>query len=189
MKNINSLTVIIPAFNEEDNIFSSVTNLVDIFGTKGLDWQLIIVNDGSTDRTGEIADGLAAGQPNIEVIHHKRNMGIGYCFRRGVEKAREEIITWFPADGENDLNDLIKYLPLLEHVDIVIPFVVNTGVRSWGRRFLSAVYLWIINLSFGTVFNYTNGTVIYRRHVFDVIKPKTNGIFFQTECLITAVRS
>ena len=189
MRNINSITVILPAFNEEDNLTFSVTNLINTFNKRNLDWQLILINDGSVDRTGEIAEGLSVGQPKIKIIHHKRNMGIGYCFRQGVERASKEIITWMPADGENDLSELTKYFLLLEHVDIIIPFVVNIGIRSWWRRFFSTIYLWIINLSFGTMFNYTNGNVIYKRRVFDVFKPKSNGFFFQTECLIKAIRA
>ena len=137
----------------------------------------------------ELAENLASGNTKITVIHHKRNMGIGYCFREGINNTKKKIVTWLPADGENDPSELIKYLMLLEHVDIVIPFALNVGIRSWLRRFLSATYLWIVNLSFGTMFNYTNGNVIYRREVFKSIQFDSNGFFFQTECLIKALRA
>lgn len=188
-KDITSLSVILPAFNEENNLVPTITKLIHSFNKRNFDWQLILIDDGSTDRTGEIAERLSLGQPKIKIIHHKHNMGIGYCFRQGVENANKEIITWMPADGENDINELIKYFVLLEHVDIIIPFVVNIGMRSWWRRFLSTAYIWIINLSFGTMFNYTNGNVIYRNRVLEVVKPKSNGFFFQTECLIKAIRA
>ena len=188
-ESMNSLSVIVPAYNEEDNLDITVAHLIDTFNKRNIDWELILINDGSTDRTEEIIERLVARQPNIKLIHHKQNMGIGSCFRHGIENASKEIITWIPADGENDINELIKYLPLLEHVDIVIPFVLNVGMRSWGRRILSTVYLWIINLSFGTMFNYTNGNVVYRRRIFEIFKPESTGFFFQTECLIRAVRA
>ena len=188
MKNF-SLTIIVPAYNEEDNLDATGKNLIDAFNKRNLDWELILIDDGSIDRTRELAEKLAYGESRIKVIHNRRNMGIGYCFRQGVESASKKLITWIPADGENDLNELIKYLPLLEHVDIVIPFVLNVGIRSWGRRIISTAFLWIINLSFGTTFNYTNGNVLYRRRVFEIVEPKSTGFFFQTECLIKAIRS
>jgi glycosyltransferase involved in cell wall biosynthesis len=184
-----SLSIVVPALNEENNLTDTIRGITKTLYDADIDWEVILVNDGSSDGTADIANGLADGESRIKVIHHHHPMGIGCCFRDGVKISTKDAVTWFPADGENDPNELIKYLPLLEHVDIIIPFVLNVGMRSWGRRILSTLYLWIINLSFGTMFNYTNGNVIYRRTVFEIVKPKSNGFFFQTECLIKAVRS
>ena len=184
-----SLTIVVPAYNEKDNIKGTITNLIKILHDCNVDWELILVDDGSMDETGSICDLLAKENMQIKVIHHDCNMGIGRCFRDGVKAATKDVITWIPADGENDFSELFKYFLLLEHVDIIVPYVVNIGVRSWGRRLLSAVYLWIINLSFGTMFNYTNGNIIYKRKVLEGIKPDSRGFFFQSECLIRAIRA
>jgi dolichol-phosphate mannosyltransferase len=177
-----------PAYNEEDNLSLAVNQAVKVCKQEDLDWEIILVNDGSTDKTAEIARKLAQAQPGIKFIEHKKNKGIGYCFYQGVRHSSKEIITWMPADGENDLKELIKFFSLWEHVDIIIPFTVNKAVRSRSRRLISVVYLWLINLAFGVMFNYTNGTVAYNRRVFDTVKLVSNGFFFQTECLIKSVR-
>ena len=187
MGNINSLSIILPAFNEEDNLEPTMAHLIETLEKCNLDWQIILINDGSTDRTGEIVQSLTSGQLRIMVIHHKQNMGIGYCFREGIRNANKDIVTWLPADGENNPEDLFKYLILLEQTDIVVPFVRNTQIRPLLRRFLSKFYIWIINLSFGTKFNYTNGNILYRRKIFDNIALQSDGFFFQTECLIKAI--
>lgn len=189
MSNSISLTIVIPALNEEQNLKATIRRIVNALSDSGIDWEIALVNDGSTDKTGDISNDLASNEPRIKVIHHQRSMGIGYCVREGIKSSSKDSISWLPGDGENDPYELLKYLPILEHVDIITSFVVNVGVRSWGRRFLSTLYLWLINLSFGTMFNYTNGSAIYRRSVFQVVKPQANGFFFPAECLIKAVRA
>jgi len=184
-----SVTVVVPALNEEENLEDAVTGIIAALENGGIDLEIIIANDGSTDSTGEIATELASKNTQVKVLHHERPMGIGYSFREGVATSSKDAVTLLPGDGEVDPYELLKWLPLLEHVDIVNPFVVNRDVRSWDRRMLSTLYLFIINFSFGTKFKYTNGCVIYRRRVFEVVKQETKGFFYQTECLVKAIRA
>jgi len=180
---------VVPALNEQESLEDTATAIITALEDGSIDWEMVLVNDGSTDRTGDIAAVFANKKPRVKALHHKQPMGIGYCFQEGIEVSSKDAIMWLPGDGENNASEIIKYLPLLEHVDIVNPFVINVGVRSLFRRFLSRLYLWAINLSFGTRFNYTNGNVIYRRHVFETVKRKAKGAFFQAECLIRATRA
>jgi len=189
MLSSNSLSIVIPALNEARNLKRTITDLMNTLTTRGIEWEIILVDDGSRDETANLADSLASGEARIKVIHHLRPMGIGCCFRDGLRISNKSAITWLPAEGENDPNELIKYFNLLEQVDIIVPFVLNTSLRSLYRRILSKLYVLIINISFGTRFNYTNGNVIYRRKVFDIIKCRSNGFFFQTECLVKAIHS
>ena len=184
-----SLSIVVPALDEEVNLAGAIAGLTNTLNNSGIDWEIVLVNDGSTDQTADIAAELAGGESRIKVIQHQHTMGIGRCFRDGIEASSKDAVTWFPGDGENDPNELLKYLPLLEHVDIIVPFVTNKGVRTRGRRFVSKLYLWIVNLSFGTMFDYTTGNVIYRRSVFDVVKFHSNGFIYQTECLIRSARA
>jgi len=184
-----SLCVIVPGLNEEAAVRGAVEELVAALRSAAVEWEIIVVNDGSTDRTGEIAEELARREPRIRVIHHERPMGVGYSFLEGIGAASTSVLTWGPADGENDPAELLKYLPLIEHVDIVIPFVINKGVRPLLRRVLSALYLSIIYMTFRTRFNYTNGNIIYRRKVFDAIHPRSTGFLVHAECLVRAIRA
>lgn len=189
MTNSMSLSVIVPALNEEQNLRRAVTGLIKVLEEKDIDWEMILVNDGSTDRTGDIAVELANAKPRIKVMHHPYTMGIGCSFQDGIKAASKKGITWFPGDGENDPNELLKYFHLLQNVDIIVPFVINREIRSWRRRFVSKVYLLAVNLLFGTMFNYTTGNVIYHRRVFNRVKFRANGFTYQTECLVKAVRA
>ena len=93
-----------------------------------------------------------------------------------------------PGDNENDPWEIFRYYPLLRHVDLVIPFVFNKQVRSLFRNALSFLYRFIINSSFLVYFNYTNGTVLYRRSVLKELGWRSTGFFFQTDILVRTVK-
>ena len=184
-----SLSVMVPALNEEKNLRRTIDTLVPVLKSKVADWEIILVNDGSRDGTVSLANELAQAEPRIKVIHHLQRQGLGACWKDGVSVATKEAVVWFPGDGENDPYELVKYLFLLEHVDMVIPYITNREVRPWHRRFLSRAFLWVINLSFGTMLSYITGNVLYRRCVFEAVKPESDGFFTLTECPIKAVHA
>jgi len=184
-----SLSVIVPALNEARNLKRTIDSLEQVLQEKVIDWEVILVNDGSSDGTEALATGLAQAEPRITVIHHPQRQGLGACWKDGVRTATKDAVVWFPGDGENDPHELVKYLFLLEHVDVVIPYITNRDVRPWHRRFLSKAFLWLINLSFGTMLAYLTGNVLYRRRVFEVVKPEADGFFTLTECPIKAVHA
>ena len=144
----------------------------------------MFVNDGSTDRTGEVVASKYANDPRLQTITHSKPHGVGGSFWEGVERARGEVVLWLPGDNESDPWEILRYYTLLEHVDMVIPFIFNTEVRPRARRVLSQVYRFIINLTFGTNFNYTNGTILYRKSIFSKLPYRSHSFFFQTDILI-----
>jgi len=178
-----------PALNEEANLESAVQNVLDAFQTLKINGEIIIVNDGSADRTGEIAQSLAGAAASLKVIRHETPLGIGASFWDGILASEGEIVVMLPGDGENDAAEILKYLLLMEHVDIVIPFVFNVMVRSWMRRALSGLYRSIINSSFGMTLRYMNGTVMYRRSILEGMELSAKGFFYQTELLIKCIRN
>ncbi len=177
-----------PSLNEEKNIESAVRNVVSGFEEFGINGEILVINDGSSDGTGRIAEGLAGTHPFVRVVHHESPQGIGASFWDGVRHAGGEIVTMIPGDGENDALETLRYLPVMDHVDILIPFVYNKDVRSSGRRLLSTLYRGIINISFGMTLNYMNGTVMYRTCILKDMTLKSRGFFYQTELLIKSIR-
>ncbi len=178
-----------PALNEENNIASAVENVVDAFQKLGVSGEIVVVNDGSTDRTAAIVEGFMGKYPFIQLVNHDKPQGIGASYWDGIWKSEGEIVTMLPGDGENDTYEVLRYLPLMDHVDIVIPFIYNRNVRSWSRRLISKLYKGIINLSFGMLLNYMNGNVIYRKCILRDITLKSRGFFYQTELLIKCIKS
>lgn len=181
------ISVIMPALNEELGLEASMRNVLESFTRHGVFGELVVVNDGSCDHTGAIAEAWASQHPNIRVLHHMQPQGIGSAFWDGVQHARGEIVTMIPGDGENDAAEIFRYLPLLDQVDIVVPFVYNPQVRPWRRRLLSFLYHEIIYVTFALALNYMNGTVMYRKGILKGITLKSFGFFYQTELLIKTI--
>ncbi|MBA4373820.1 MAG: hypothetical protein C0402_13290 [Thermodesulfovibrio sp.] len=182
------LSVIMPSLNEAKNITNAVQNVISSFDRDKVNGEIVIVNDGSTDETGRIGEELSNKYSFIRVVHHQSPQGIGASFWDGVWQSSGEMVTMIPGDGENDAAETIRYLPLMDHVDILIPFVYNKNVRSSGRRLLSSLYRGIINISFGMTLNYMNGTVIYRKCILEGLTFRSKGFFYQTELLIKTIR-
>ncbi|HHT9160150.1 MAG TPA: glycosyltransferase family 2 protein [Candidatus Brocadiaceae bacterium] len=183
------VSVIMPALNEEDNITKAVENVAKSFDQLDVPGEIVVVNDGSTDRTREITEELIEKYPFIQIICHDKPKGIGASYWDGVWKSKGEIVTFLPGDAENDAYEILRYLPLMDHVDIVIPFIYNQNARNWKRRMISKFYKGIINFSFGMLLNYMNGSVMYRKSVLQNIELKSSGFFYQTELLIKSIKS
>lgn len=189
-KNIhfNEISIIMPCFNEENNIEEAIRNTLNILQLKKIKGEIIVVNDASTDNSEFIIKKLVRDDNRLKLITHDKNYGIGKSFSDGVKEAKYKYCIMIPGDNENSPLESLKYLYLTNHVDIIIPFIHNLEVRSFSRRILSSTFRLIINISFGTNFNYTNGTVIYKTALIKSLSLYSYGFFYQAEILIRLVR-
>lgn len=179
------LSVVMPALDEEINILAAAGETLKAFDELKVAGEIIIVNDGSSDRTRELAEALAAKEKGrVRVLNHVEPLGLGASFWDGVDAAAGEIVTMFPGDNENKPLETLRYLGLLGEADIVVPFVSNKKVRPALRNLLSSIYTLAINLTFKTSFRYTNGTVLYRKAVLSDLPNRDPGFFYQTDILI-----
>lgn len=188
MNNNMFLSVIMPALNEEKNIQMAVRNAIAALDDLNINGEIIVVNDGSTDRTEDIIKSLIEKDSRIKMVKHRVPRGIGTSFWNGIDNAKGDIAIMLPGDNENNPWEIFRYIKLLEHVDIVIPFVFNKEARSMFRNILSFIYRFIINTTFFVNFNYTNGTVLYRRSILKELNYRSGSFFFQTDILIRAVK-
>ncbi len=183
-----NISVIMPALNEEQNISSAILNTLKAFDDFKINGEVIVINDGSTDKTEEIIVNLSKKDKRISLVKHSSPKGIGISFWDGVHGAKGDAVVMLPGDNENDPWETFRYVNLLNHVDVVIPFVFNKQVRSIFRNVLSYIYRFIINSTFGVNFNYTNGTILYRKSILSKINCQSTGFFFQTEILIKVAK-
>jgi glycosyltransferase involved in cell wall biosynthesis len=184
-----ALSVVVPSLNEEKNVEKAIRNIFSSAQRCSVSCEVIAINDGSTDNTRNIIESLIQSGLPILLINHDRPKGIGYSFWEGTQHSKGEVVTWMPGDGENDAAEIMIYMDLMQHVDIIVPFIFNREVRSKFRRVLSMVYRSIINISFGLNLNYTNGTVLYRKSVLKTVDLKNFGFFYQAEMLIRLIRN
>lgn len=183
-----NISIIMPALNEEKNIHEAVSNTLKAFEAYNIDGEVLVMNDGSTDNTLSIVEKIIAADSRVRVFTHPKPMGIGGSFWHGVDEAKNEVVSMFPGDNENDPYETLRYVSLIDHVDIIIPFVFNKETRSLFRNGLSQVYRFIINTTFLVNFNYTNGTVLYRKSVLKTLNYRNKDFFFQTDILVRAVK-
>jgi glycosyltransferase involved in cell wall biosynthesis len=123
---VHALSVVLPAFNEEANIEEVVRSCVTYLADRLPDYELLIVNDGSGDRTGEILDRLATEFPHLRPLRHPRNLGYGAALRTGFEAATKRFIFFMDSDGQFDIGDLDLMIPLVtDNTHIVAGFRIN----------------------------------------------------------------
>jgi dolichol-phosphate mannosyltransferase len=183
-----SVSIVMPALDEEANVFVAISETLQAFDSYNINGEIIVVNDGSKDKTPEIIEEFCKKDQRVKMISHTSPQGIGASFWDGVDHSMNEAISMLPGDGENNPGEIIRYLNLLNHVDMVIPFVFNPQVRPLWRSALSFVYRFIVNTTFLVNFNYTNGTVLYRKTVLEALSIRNQSFFFQTDILIRSAK-
>jgi dolichol-phosphate mannosyltransferase len=184
-----SISVFIPALNEEHNLEPTVARLIEALTVTVEDYEIIIVDDGSSDGTGAVADALAAENSVIRVLHNSRNMGLGYCFAQGYREARKNFFVYIPGDNTWPYRSFIELLGNLGRADVITSYAINPDVRPFGRRIVSRLYTEVLNLLFGRRLHYFNGLTIYPVEFLRRDPVTTFGFGFQAEVLLKALNS
>ncbi len=123
---IKNLSVFFPVFNEQGNIATTVQKAFDVLEELSLnEYEIIIVNDGSTDETGKVADDLVRINPKVQVIHHLKNLGYGEALKSGFYNAKFDIIVYTDGDGQFDFSEITKFLEKIENNDLVIGYRIK----------------------------------------------------------------
>ena len=184
-----SISVIMPAYNEELSIRSAVCQNIDTFSSKELDFEILIIDDKSIDKTREIGDELAKEFPSVSCFHHQINEGPGGAFKTGVKHATKEFLIFVPFDNPLTPEDLDTYLPRVGVCDIIVGVrAARVGYTAFAR-FASFFYNRImIPLLFNVGISDVNWIQIYRRCYFEdgTLNIKNTKIFFLVEILVQA---
>lgn len=168
-----SISVIIMAFNEVKSLEAVVRETNSALTELGISYEIVIVDDGSSDGTEKIADRLAAQLDEVRVIHHKMNQGLGAVYRTGFSQALGEFVTFFPADGQFPATIIARFAPLMKNSDMVLGYVQHQQ-RSLLARGLSMVERVLYRLLFGPLPKF-QGILMFRRNLLDEIELKSTG--------------
>jgi NAD(P)-dependent dehydrogenase (short-subunit alcohol dehydrogenase family) len=182
-----SLSVFVPVLNEVDNLEPTVGRLVEALTVSVEDFEILIVDDGSTDGTRAIADRLSAANPTIKVLHHARNMGLGYCYTRAYKEATKEYFVYIPGDNTWPYRSFLELFGNMGRADFITSFAINPEARPGARRFVSTLYTKLLNLLFGRHLNYYNGLTIYPVSFLRRDPATTFGFGFQAEVMLKAL--
>jgi NAD(P)-dependent dehydrogenase (short-subunit alcohol dehydrogenase family) len=182
-----SISVFIPALNEEKNLKPTVARLIEALTVTVEDYEIIIIDDGSRDATGAVADGLAAENSVVRTLHNSRSMGLGYCFAQAYREARKKFFVYIPGDNTWPYRSFVELLGNFGRADIITSYAINPEVRPFGRRIVSRLYTKILNLLFGLHLQYFNGLTIYPVDFLRRDPATTFGFGFQAEVLLKAL--
>ncbi|MBN1263514.1 MAG: glycosyltransferase family 2 protein [Candidatus Pacebacteria bacterium] len=148
MERIKSLSVFFPAYNEEGNIARTINRAMAILPQIAREWEIIVINDGSTDKTGQIVNCLIKKEPRIKMIVHTPNRGYGAALKSGFYSARYQWIAFTDSDGQFDFDQIRRFLPLAEKADAIFGFREKRG-DSFYRNLLQKVLSLVNRLLFG----------------------------------------
>ncbi len=191
------LSIFFPMWNEEAYVERAVSEskaVCDVMVANGTigDYELIVVDDKSTDRTAEIADALAAADPHVRVIHHEVNRKLGGSIKTGFNAARGDIVLYSDADLPFDFEEVPRALRLLRlyNADLISAYRFDRT----GEGYTRAIYTFFYNLMIRTMFGVKARDInfafkLVRRNVLDGVTLRSEGSFIDAELIIRAIRS
>jgi len=186
------LSLVLPGYNEEAAISQAVHTCVDSFRQGGIeDFEIILVNDGSKDRTGERADELARQDSRIRVIHHEYNQGQSAAFLHGFAASRGQIVTWNGMDLPFHPQDVPRAMDCINAgADVVV--VERRNRKAYGpvRKIISWSNVLVLRTLFGSPFRDHNFVQFFRREVLTRLPVESRGVStVSAELIFRAVRA
>ena len=184
-----SLSVILPAHNEEEAIAATVQEVTETLSAWMLDFEVIVVDDGSQDHTGVILDTMAAAHPCLNVIHHSVNQGYGAALVSGFEAVTKDLAFFMDSDGQFDIHDLEQFFPLIEEYDAVLGYRIDRQdvwmrkANAWGWKILVGIVFGIYVRDVDCAFK------LYPANFFHKYKLETRGAMINTEILYKFIRA
>jgi len=185
------ISVIIPMYNEEDNVMRTLTSVEDLLIEYG-DHEIIVVDDGSFDNTSKLAEEFKSNNSNIHVLKHPVNMGMGRALRTGFEKAEGDVIITIDADLSYDPS----YIPILfENLDESNDVIIGSQYMDGGktedipplRLFVSKMANRIVGYAMGENIRTVTGVLrAYKKEVLDSVELDSNGTEINPEILAKA---
>jgi glycosyltransferase involved in cell wall biosynthesis len=184
-----SISAFFPAYNEEANVSAMVERFGAVLPRVAEDYEIIVVNDGSRDRTAEVADALAAADPHVRVVHHPQNRGYGGALKSGFAASRKAYVFFTDGDGQFDVSEIPNLLPYVPQYDAVIGYRIDRA--EGGLRKLNAgAWNWLVRNLFGIPSRDVDCAFkLFDRRIFAVVHPEAEGAMISTEILARTVRA
>jgi glycosyltransferase involved in cell wall biosynthesis len=183
----DSVSLFFPVYRDERTVRVVAHKALRLLRSLGVPFEVIIVDDGSPDRSGEIADELAREHAEIRVVHHPKNLGYGAAVQSGIAACRHATLCMTDGDDEYEVEDFRKLLKLKDRYDLVITFRYRK-IYSGTRIFVSWVYNVLLRFFFRTPFrDVSTGLRLVRREVLEDVELESTSPFVGAELAIKAM--
>ena len=188
MQKVASLSLFLPAFNEEANVEKIVRQAQQVLPNVAETWEIIPVNDGSVDQTGAIINRLALEDPRVRPVHHPENRGYGGAVIFGCKAARYELIFFTDADLQFDLREISLLIGKLDEGDLILGYR-RQRQDPWHRRCNAWMWGLLVRRLFGfKVRDVDCAFKMFKREVLNQIQLTARGAMVSTELLAWATR-
>jgi len=178
-----SISVFFPVYNDEKTIPKLVADVVPILKRISDDYEVILVNDCSTDNSAKVVEQLAKKYPHVRTIHHEHNMGYGGSLKSGIYGARKEWVFYTDGDGQYDVAELEKLVPWMGSADLVNGYKISRS-DSYMRRIAGFAYKKFINFMFRiNIQDVDCDFRLMRRNIFDSITLTSDSGFIDGEMI------
>jgi dolichol-phosphate mannosyltransferase len=177
-----ALSLVLPAFNEDGNIARAVRDAAAAAAPLVGDYEVVVVDDGSRDRTAAVLEGLAAELGSrLVVVRHERNRGYGAALRSGFAATRGELVFYTDSDNQFDLTELRGFLPLMAECDAVLGYRVDRQ-DPWTRRAASGFFNRLSSIAFGMSVRDLNCSFkLFRGDLLRSLPLESDDFFIDTE--------
>jgi len=183
-----SITIVVPALNEEEELANSVRSTAAAVERWFDEYEILVFDDGSTDRTGEIADQLARDMPNVSAFHHDQPRSIGGVLRRGLEKARMRYFMWVDGKGATTPEAFDRIFAACGKADLVVPYAANQHERQWIRQAISRLFVGTLNFVFRLDLHQYTHLVLCETSTARRFPIQTTSYAYQAEALIKMIK-
>src|SRR5258708_25235213 len=185
-----SLSIVVPAFNEAGNILATLENIVSALSALSITHEILVVDDGSSDGTGDLVAAHAYRFPGVRVITNDRNMGFGWTYRRGVLDAALDHIVMIHGDNAWDAETLRALFQHAGEADVIIGYTCNMWQsRSWTRVAISKTFTMFVNLITGRRIRDFNGPQIHPAAVLKRLHSEAHGYGVQAAGLAKSLKA
>jgi len=186
---IKGISVFILAYNDEKTIGKIITDAISVLDLLKLDYEIIIVDDGSRDATAKVVKDLAGAHKAIKLIQHGDNRDYGAALRTGFTTASKEWIFYTDGDGQYDIKEIAKLLPYTEEFVFINGYIIKRMDPIY-RIFIGKMYQFLINICFGKTLIYTNCDFrLIKKEIMDRITISSNSGFAPAEIVTKLVRN
>ncbi len=182
------ISVVLPAYNEEENIGGMLSEAIAVLGAIVPDYEIIVVDDGSSDGTAQVVKRLASQYPQVRLVQHQVNRGYGAALYSGFLAAGRDFIFMTDSDRQFDLRDFGRLLTFADSADMVIGYRAPR-VDPWHRRLFGWGWSMLTNILFGyTARDVDCAFKLFKREIVDNIQIQSRGATFSAEFLVRAKR-
>ena len=189
MNRASSLSIVIPAYNEAENILGTLENVTAALVELPIEYEILVIDDGSVDGTSQLVRANAVRFPHVQLLVNDRNRGFGWTYRRGVTAATRDHIVMVHGDNAWGAGTLHNFFQHTGDADIIVGYTRDMwSSRTWTRALISKTFTQTVNAITRRRLKYYNGLQIHKAAVLKSLDIQSSGFGFQAEVLVKGLR-